>query len=466
MADILIGSTRIRGRDNFGFENVRNLQTTLDNISISSGAQGKYLLRIYQLITVGSTAPAQPSGGSVNVMTEALTPPATWSVTVPAVSDNEILYTSVALYNPAMPTSPLIWSIPYQISGRSGTDGQGFTIRGDWSATTPYNVLDVVDSAGTTYVCTVAHTSVTGEPPASVAGGVNWQELFPARMGAQGEKGDKGDTGEDYSGRIIDTPRFTAILRSKQVLQEGHEILDGVLFEMEYKNIPLADRETFINTDLVVEFNSYTDIRKTRIRTGDNEFLLLLPNPNIIVSNLPTPPVAELQRRASVTTPQFVQVVFRAVGTYSFYTSANDFFTNLHRAESRYSVRLENTILSLNYTPATTGPLAGTQQHIITLHNADVLLNSNTAVTLSFADITDNLNSNTVTYNRYLQGQIIKLINIGTGTYTISGLFDSNIELATGQVLEFTFYGLRPIRLNAEAPSTNTNTDNYNNTKT
>ena len=73
--------------------------------------------------------------------------------------------------------------------GSPGTDGTGFTWRGNWSSTRAYAVRDIVAHNGSAWVATQASTNQT--PSGSSA---HW-DLF-AEKGEKGDKGDQGDQGE------------------------------------------------------------------------------------------------------------------------------------------------------------------------------------------------------------------------------------------------------------------------------
>lgn len=70
--------------------------------------------------------------------------------------------------------------------GPQGAAGLGFNLRGPWVVGTAYAVNDVVQEAGSSYACTVAHTSGSGTRPAS---GGSWSTVWMLLIAGASEGG-------------------------------------------------------------------------------------------------------------------------------------------------------------------------------------------------------------------------------------------------------------------------------------
>ncbi len=114
----------------------------VSTLSGSNGADGLSVaeLTIYRR---AASAPATPTGGSFNFGTQALTQPASWSVSVPAGTDPVYVSTSVAATTGASGTdSTLTWSAPVLAfqngtNGTNGADGQAVDMVFKRSASQP-----------------------------------------------------------------------------------------------------------------------------------------------------------------------------------------------------------------------------------------------------------------------------------------------------------------------------------------
>jgi len=117
----IIGDT---GTDNAGtwsapFEIAEN---GVDGLDGADGADGlsTFLASVFKR---SSTAPATPTGGSYNFGTNTLTPPSTWSTTIPSGTDPVYVSTTLASVQGVTGTdSTLTWSAPV-ILAQNGTDG-------------------------------------------------------------------------------------------------------------------------------------------------------------------------------------------------------------------------------------------------------------------------------------------------------------------------------------------------------
>lgn len=80
--------------------------------------------------------------------------------------------------------------------GADGADGQGFTFTGAWTDATGYDPYDLASRAGSTYICTVGHTSATATAPGT---GADWEDVWAvvAQAGTNGTNGTNGADGAD-----------------------------------------------------------------------------------------------------------------------------------------------------------------------------------------------------------------------------------------------------------------------------
>lgn len=85
------------------------------------GPQGEFYIEIFHNATA---APSTPTGGSFDIATGVLTPPADWTITPEAQGVGETTFHSRARINPAADTSPVTptWSVPV-VAGSTGPAG-------------------------------------------------------------------------------------------------------------------------------------------------------------------------------------------------------------------------------------------------------------------------------------------------------------------------------------------------------
>jgi hypothetical protein len=148
-------------------------------------------------ITVGTTTTGAP-GTQASVVNAGSSSAAVLDFTIPTGATGATGATgsqgAQGATGPTGPTGATGSQGPTGATGATGPQGQGFTWRGTWSASTAYNPYDVVDRAGSSYVCTVAST---GFDPATDTSHWNLmaQEGATGPTGSQGPPGDTGATG-------------------------------------------------------------------------------------------------------------------------------------------------------------------------------------------------------------------------------------------------------------------------------
>ena len=115
--------TQLNVRGPQGIQGIQGLPGT-DGVDGDQGDQGAFEIDVFQR---AATIPATPVGGSYDLDTNILTPPAGWIDGVPAGTDE--LWESRARFNPATPNAVLTWTLPFQ-AGAQGPQGdqgiQGF----------------------------------------------------------------------------------------------------------------------------------------------------------------------------------------------------------------------------------------------------------------------------------------------------------------------------------------------------
>ena len=136
----------------------------------ADGAQGQYDVTIFRN---GATAPAMPTGGTINIATGVLSPPPNWTADPTVPSANESTYASRVTIDPVTQTGLItpVWSAVYEAGGSGPAGPQG--------------------QPG-------ADSTVAG--PAGQKGDPGADSTVPGPAGAaggQGAKGDKGDPGAD-----------------------------------------------------------------------------------------------------------------------------------------------------------------------------------------------------------------------------------------------------------------------------
>lgn len=86
--------------------------------------------------------------------------------------------------------------------GETGATGQGLTWRDEWTVGLNYAAYDLVEAAGSTYICTAPHTATNATQPGI---GASWTTRWAlvASKGNDGDPGDPGDPGEPGAGLVI-----------------------------------------------------------------------------------------------------------------------------------------------------------------------------------------------------------------------------------------------------------------------
>ena len=96
------------------------------------------------------------------------------------------------------PTGPQGPIGPQGPTGPQGPQGDSVNWRGTWTAGTAYNILDAVEDGGSSYICTVAHTSSTADEPGA---GASWSSYWDLMA----QKGVDGTGAGDVSGPSVST---------------------------------------------------------------------------------------------------------------------------------------------------------------------------------------------------------------------------------------------------------------------
>ncbi|MEN6367700.1 MAG: carbohydrate-binding protein [Thermoguttaceae bacterium] len=100
---------------------------------------------------------------------------------------------------------------------------EGLVWKGTWSDQTAYTVNDAVESGGSTYICTQAHTNQA--PPNASYWGLLASKGDKGDTGVKGDKGDTGDTGAsgvDATSLVNDYVGALAICTPVYVKTNGH----------------------------------------------------------------------------------------------------------------------------------------------------------------------------------------------------------------------------------------------------
>ena len=154
--------------------NINNWRVKVDLISFigSPGKQSRYTAEVYRNAPETSPPPT-PSGGTINVDTGVVTPPASWSGTIISPGTGQRVFACRATVNPVMETGILTptWSGVYTLGseGLDGDDGEDGSV---WSIGLGFPT-----------------TPKTGDVHLfndNVAGGLIWQELDGTDLVAAG----------------------------------------------------------------------------------------------------------------------------------------------------------------------------------------------------------------------------------------------------------------------------------------